>query len=200
VRAAIYCRVSTPDQVTENQERELRAVAARMGHDVVEVYRDHGVSGARGRDARPAFDAMCRAMTRREFDLVMAWSVDRLSRSLEDLVRFLNEVHSCGADLFLYAQGLDTRTPTGRAMFQMLGIFSELERAIIQERIRAGIARARASGVHCGRRPTDPELVRSILEALESPEKPSLREVARRHGVSVGTVVNVRERAKHAQG
>src|SRR5215468_1944176 len=95
-RAVLYLRVSTIDQTTANQERELREVAARAGWEVVKVYKDHGISGAKGRDARPAFDALHKAAARREFDLVMAWSVDRLGRSLQHLVSFLSEIHAAG--------------------------------------------------------------------------------------------------------
>jgi DNA invertase Pin-like site-specific DNA recombinase len=145
-RAVLYLRVSTIDQTTANQERELREVASRMSCEIVKVYRDHGISGAKARNKRPAFDALCRAGTRREFDVVMAWSVDRLGRSLQDLVGFLSDLHALGIDLFLHQQGLDTTTPSGKAMFQMMGVFAEFERAMIQERVRAGLARARAEG------------------------------------------------------
>src|SRR3954469_23621272 len=121
-RAVLYLRVSTIDQTTANQERELREVAGRMGCDIVKVYKDHGISGAKGRDKRPAFNALCRDATKRQFDVVMAWSVDRLGRSLQDLIGFLSDLHSLNIDLFLHQQGLDTRTPSGRAMFQMLGV------------------------------------------------------------------------------
>jgi DNA invertase Pin-like site-specific DNA recombinase len=97
MRAAIYLRVSTAEQTTDNQERELRAAADRMGHEVVEIYRDHGVSGAKGRDKRPAFDKLHRDATRRKFDVVMAWSVDRLGRSLQDLVAFLEHLRETRA-------------------------------------------------------------------------------------------------------
>src|SRR6201987_2706824 len=150
-RAVLYLRVSTVDQTTANQERELREVAERMGCEIVHVYKDHGVSGAKGRDKRPAFDALCRDAAKRQFDLVMAWSVDRLGRSLQDLVCFLSELHALGIDLYLHQQGLDTTTPAGKAMFQMMGVFAEFERAIILERIRSGIARAKASGTKSGR-------------------------------------------------
>jgi DNA invertase Pin-like site-specific DNA recombinase len=142
-RAVLYLRVSTIDQKTANQERELRQVAERMGCEITKVYKDHGISGAKGRDKRPAFDAMCRDASRRQFDGIMAWSVDRLGRSLQDLVAFLGEIHALGIDLFLHQQGLDTTTPAGKAMFQMMGVFAEFERAMIQERVRAGLARAR---------------------------------------------------------
>jgi hypothetical protein len=88
-RAVLYLRVSTVDQTTANQERELRQIAGGMGCEIVKVYKDHGISGAKGRDKRPAFDAMCRDASRRQFDVVMAWSVDRLGHSLQDLVNFL---------------------------------------------------------------------------------------------------------------
>ena len=145
-RAALYLRVSTTEQTTENQDLELRAVAGRMGCAITKVYCDHGISGAKGRDKRPAFDRLCRDAARREFDIVMAWSVDRLGRSLRDLIEFLSELHALGIDLYLHQQGLDTTTPSGRAMFQMMGVFAEFERAMIAERVRAGLARARANG------------------------------------------------------
>jgi DNA invertase Pin-like site-specific DNA recombinase len=127
-RAVLYLRVSTIDQTTANQERELREIADRMGCEITKVYKDHGISGAKGRDKRPAFDALCRDATKRQFDVVMAWSVDRLGRSLQDLVGFLSELHALRIDLYLHQQGLDTRTPAGKAMFQMMGVFAEFER------------------------------------------------------------------------
>src|SRR5215813_2655653 len=105
-RAVLYLRVSTTEQTTANQEHELREIAARMGCEVVRVYRDHGISGAKGRDGRPEFDRLCRDAAKRQFDLVMAWSVDRLGRSLQDLVGFLSELHALKIDLFLHQQGL----------------------------------------------------------------------------------------------
>ena len=110
-RVAIYTRVSTDRQTTENQARELRTVAARHGWTVVEVFEDAGISGAKGRDERPGLDAMMKAVARREVDMVAAWSVDRLGRSLIDLLDFLRELHAKGVDLFLHQQGLDTSTP-----------------------------------------------------------------------------------------
>ena len=151
MRAALYLRVSTDQQTTGNQYQELWAAAARAGWSIAEVFEDNGISGAKGRDQRPAFDRLHRAITRREIDVVMVWSVDRLGRSLQDLVAFLAELRAVGCDLYLHQQGVDTTTPAGRALFQMLGVFAEFERAIIVERVRAGIARARAAGKHCGR-------------------------------------------------
>jgi DNA invertase Pin-like site-specific DNA recombinase len=123
-RVAIYLRVSTAEQTTTNQRRELRAVAKRHGWSVVQEFEDAGISGAKGRKDRPALDALLRSVARREVDMVAAWSVDRLGRSLTDLLDFLRELHAKDVDLFLYQQGLDTSTPSGRAMFQMMGVFA----------------------------------------------------------------------------
>ncbi len=128
---AIYLRVSTSKQDTENQLRELCAVADRSGWEIWKVYEDAGISGAKGRDQRPGLEAMMKAVNAREFDMVAAWSVDRLSRSLTDLLGILQDLQEKGVDLFLHQQGLDTSTTAGKAMFQMLGVFAEFERGII---------------------------------------------------------------------
>jgi DNA invertase Pin-like site-specific DNA recombinase len=144
-RVGIYLRVSTTNgQTTENQRRELEAVAKRSGWDVVEVVEDKGISGAKGRDKRPAFDRLLKAVTAREIDMVAAWSIDRLGRSMQHLVGFLGELQAVGCDLYLHQQALDSTTPSGRAMFHMCGVFAEFERAIMRERINAGLARAKA--------------------------------------------------------
>ena len=150
-RVALYCRVSTDGQTTENQQRELHAAVERNGWTIAAEYIDHGISGAKGRKDRPQFDALLRAVARKEIDVVAAWSVDRLGRSLQDLVGFLSDLQAKNVDLYLHQQALDTSTPSGKAMFGMLGVFAEFERSIIQERVRAGLARARANGKTFGR-------------------------------------------------
>ena len=185
-RVAIYVRVSTGSQTTENQERELRAVAAKAGWEIIEVYRDAGISGAKGREERPAFCALCKDAARRKFEMVAAWSVDRLSRSLHDLTGFLKDLHALNVDLYLHQQALDTSTPTGRAMFQMVGVFSELERAVIRERIMAGLARAKAQGKKLGRKRTDRSVERKIQRALSRGDR-GIRNIAKEIGVGVGT-------------
>jgi DNA invertase Pin-like site-specific DNA recombinase len=189
-RAVLYLRVSTVDQTTANQERELREVAARAGWEVVHVYKDHGISGAKGRDKRPAYNAMMRDAFRRQFDVVMAWSVDRLGRSLQELVAFLGEIHALNIDLFLRAQGIDTTTPSGRAMFQMLGVFAEFERSIIQERVRAGLARAKAAGTKLGRPRIAPDKEAAIQAALSQPGR-SVRKIAAQFQVDPSTVQRI---------
>jgi DNA invertase Pin-like site-specific DNA recombinase len=191
MRAALYLRTSTLDQTTDNQERELRAAAARLGHEIVNVYSDNGISGAKSRDKRPAFDRLHKDAARRRFDLVMAWSVDRLGRSVQDVVAFLSELHASRVGLYLHQQGLDTTTPSGRAMFQMMGVFAEFERAMIAERVRAGMARAKATGTKSGkaigRPPIDPRRREAIRKAYQAGGI-GLRGVAAQFGVSVATV------------
>jgi DNA invertase Pin-like site-specific DNA recombinase len=163
-RVAMYLRVSTGEQTIANQERELMAAAERHGWTIAAVFKDEGISGAKGRDARPGFDRLCKAITRRQVDMVAAWSVDRLGRSLQHLVAFLGELQASKVDLYLHQQGLDTSTPSGRALFGMLSVFGEFERAMIVERTKAGMARARAQGKAIGRPVLDAEMRQKIAE------------------------------------
>lgn len=188
-RVAFYVRVSTDGQTTENQRLQLEKVAKARGWDVVAVFDDNGVSGAKGREHRKQFDQLIKDATRGKFDLVAAWSVDRLGRSMQDLVGFLNELHGVGCDLYLHQQAIDTTTPTGKAMFQMCGVFAEFERSMIQERVKAGLERAKAKGKTLGRRPIDKGTRQTILK--EHAAGFSLRKIATKAGVSVGTVHNV---------
>jgi DNA invertase Pin-like site-specific DNA recombinase len=142
-----------------------------------------------------------KGVARREFDLVAAWSVDRLGRSLSDLIDVLKELHAKEIDLYLHQQGLDTSTPTGRAMFQMMGVFAEFERAMIRERVMAGLARAREDGTRLGRRPieeVDAEKAAAIRSGLAA--KTGIRRLARDLGVGVGTVIRIRDGAAVTQG
>jgi DNA invertase Pin-like site-specific DNA recombinase len=190
-RVALYVRVSTTKgQTVKNQERELRSVGKRHGWNIVAVHADEGISGAKGRDKRPALDALLKMVARREIDLVAAWSVDRLGRSLQDLVTFLNELHAKGVDLYLHQQGLDTTTPAGKAMFQVMGVFAEFERAIIRERILAGLARARAEGRRGGRPRVSRQKEDAVREALGAGN--GIRASARLAGVGLSVVQRLR--------
>lgn len=150
-RVGLYLRVSTGDQTIENQRQVLQSVCQARGWTIAQEFIDHGISGAKGRDKRPGYDAMLKAVTRGKIDLVASWSVDRLGRSLTDLVAFLSEIQGAGCELYLDRQAVDTTTPSGRALFQMMGVFAEFERAMITDRIHAGIARARTSGTKSGK-------------------------------------------------
>ena len=187
MRAAIYTRVSTDHQTTDNQLNELRAVAERAGWVIVTEYTDNGVSGAK--DSRPAFDQLKKAAKRREFDVVLAWSVDRIGRSLQGLVAFLDELHALNIDLYLHQQGIDTTTPSGKAMFQMCGVFAEFERALIQERVKAGLQRARRQGKRLGRPRISPATERAIKVARNQGR--GIKAIASELQVGIGTVQRV---------
>ncbi len=188
-RVALYVRVSTDGQTVENQVRELKDVAARHSWRIVDMFDDNAISGAKGRDQRPAMRRLIEGIGRRDFDMVAAWSVDRLGRSLQDLVGLLGEMHAKGVDLYLHRQGLDTSTPAGRAMFQMLGVFAEFERAMIQERVRAGLARARAQGKRLGRPSVGPK-VEAAVRASRATGK-GIRKIASELKIGVGTVQRI---------
>jgi DNA invertase Pin-like site-specific DNA recombinase len=190
MRVAIYVRVSTDEQTTENQLRQLEEVAERAKWTIVAIYEDAGISGTKGRDRRPGFDKLCKDATRRRFDLIAAWSVDRLGRSLQHLVEFLGDIHGAGVDLYLHQQGIDTSTPAGKAMFQMMGVFAEFERAMIVERVNAGLARAKAAGKRLGRPKVSADTEAAIAADLKSGVP--LRKVARDRGVGVSVVQRVR--------
>ncbi len=196
-QAALYLRVSTGSQTTDNQRLELVAIAERCGWEIVAVYEDAGVSGAKGRDKRPQFDSLCRDAARRRFDVVMAWSVDRLGRSLQDLVAFLGDLHGCGVDLYLHQQGIDTTTPSGKAMFQMLGVFAEFERAMIRERVQAGLSRARQQGKRLGRPQTATSTEAAILADLNVGVI-GIRKIATKHGVGVSVVQRIKAGSQEA--
>jgi DNA invertase Pin-like site-specific DNA recombinase len=193
-RIAIYLRVSTSGQSVENQRHELHAAAERHGWQVVAEFKDQGISGAKGRDKRPGLDKLLQAVSRKEFDLVAAWSVDRLGRSLQDLVSTLGELHGKHVDLYLHQQGLDTSTPAGKAMFQMLGVFAEFERAIIVERINAGLARAKRTGTRTGRAFGRPRVDAKVEARVrrELTKGTGILKTAKLLGVGTGTVQRIK--------
>ena len=186
-KVAVYARVSTDNQTTENQLNQLRAIADKNGWVIVREFVDEGISGAKGRDKRPQFDALLKSAVRRDFDLVLSWSVDRLGRSLQHLVEFLNELHGVGCDLFLHQQAIDTTTPSGKAMFGMCGIFAEFERSIIQQRVKAGLERARANGVRLGR-PAISQGMKDEILAMRATGM-SMNKIAGEIGISKSVVV-----------
>ena len=192
-RVALYARVSTDKQSTENQLRELREVAQRLGWNVVGEFVDRGISGAKGPKDRPHLAALLRGVSRRDFDIVASWSVDRLGRSLIDLVSLLQELHATGVDLYLHQQGINTTTPAGKALFGMMGVFAEFERGMIQERVRAGLARAKAKGTKSGNpigRPTVASRVEDHIRELRAQGLGMLK-IAKYAGCGVSVVQRV---------
>lgn len=150
-RVAIYGRVSTNEQSTDNQTDFLQEIAERNGWTLVEIYVDEGMSGTKGREKRPQFDRLCKDMVRRKFNRILVWDISRLGRSLQHLVEFLDDVQSVNCHLYIHQSGLDTSTPSGQMMFQMVGVFSEFERSMISERVKLGLKRVKSKGVQLGR-------------------------------------------------
>jgi DNA invertase Pin-like site-specific DNA recombinase len=188
-RAAIYLRVSTDKQTIENQLRELRQIAERRGWQVVEQYSDAGIGGAKGRDQRPGLDQMLKDAQRRHFDVVMAWAIDRLGRSLLDLLGTIQTLEACGVDLYLDQQALDTTTPAGRLMFQVTGAFAEFERSMIRQRINAGLKRAIEQGKRLGRPKIGIVVEKRIQNQLQAVK--GILKVAKECGVGSGTVQRI---------
>jgi DNA invertase Pin-like site-specific DNA recombinase len=196
-RAAIYVRVSTDKQTVENQLRELRQIAERRGWEVVKEYDDAGISGSKGRNDRPGLDEMLKDAQRRRFDVVMAWAIDRLGRSLIDLLSTIQQLETCGVDLYLDQQAIDTTTPTGRLMFQITGAFAEFERSMIRQRIRAGLRRAVEAGKQLGRPKIDPALEKRIQSQLRAGK--GMLAIARDLGAGTGTVQRIAREMKAAR-
>ena len=151
MKAVIYARVSTSHQTVENQLLELRGAASRMNWTVAAELTDHAISGTKGRQDRPAWNKLFTMLQRREVNVVCAWSIDRLGRSIKELVGFMDEVQAAGVDLYVHQQAINTATPAGRMVFNIFASLGEFERELIVERTRSGLARARAQGVRLGR-------------------------------------------------
>jgi DNA invertase Pin-like site-specific DNA recombinase len=193
--AALYVRVSTDRQTVENQIAKLTEIAKARGWEIVATFNDAGISGAKGRKDRPGLDAMLKEAQRGAFDVVMAWSIDRVGRSLIDLLGTIQHLEACKVDLYLDQQAIDTTTPSGKLMFQVTGAFAEFERSMIRERVHAGLKRAVANGKVLGRRPVedDPEGAAKVRKARRLLAKGmGINRVADAVGLSNGTVARLR--------
>jgi DNA invertase Pin-like site-specific DNA recombinase len=190
-KAAIYVRVSTDKQTVENQLLQLRQIAERRGWEVVEQYHDAGISGAKGRDGRPGLDQLLKDASRRRFDVVMAWAIDRLGRSLIDLLGTIQTLEACGVDLYLDQQSIDTTTPAGKLMFQVCGAFGEFERSMIRQRVNAGLKRAVEAGKTLGRPRVSAAIEKRVQAQLRAGK--GILKVAREIGVGTGTVQRIKE-------
>jgi DNA invertase Pin-like site-specific DNA recombinase len=189
-RVAIYCRVSTSSQSTENQRHELQRLSEARDWNLVGQYSDDGISGTKGRNDRPALDAMLKAAVRREFDLIAVWSIDRLGRSLQHLVETINELKAVGVDLYIHQQAMDTSTPSGKMTFSIFGALAEYERELIRERVRSGLDRARRNGTKLGRPTNLNDSVRAAVIALRAADMP-IRRIASKLRVGTGTIYKV---------
>ena len=191
-RCAIYSRCSTSDQTVENQIRELKEIAERKGLIVVSQFSDEAISGSKGRDQRKGFDHLIKGAVRKDFDLILVWSVDRLGRSLQDLVSFLNEIHSVDCDLYIHQSGIDTTTPSGKIMFQMCGVFAEFERGMTSDRVKCGQERAKSQVKHIDRPSSLNEVLSHSIKYMRK-QGVEIRRIATDLKVGVSTVYKVLE-------
>lgn len=189
-RVAIYLRVSTlKGQNTDNQRLVLEEIAKKSDWEIVGIYEDKA-SGAKGKESRPAYKKLQEDATRRKFDMVAAWSIDRLGRSLQELVGFLNEIQAIGIDLYLHQQAIDTTTPAGKLFFHISSAFAEFERSIIVERVNAGLARAKADGKTLGRPKVSDKKEDEIRTMLKGGT--GILKTAKTLGIGTGTVQRIK--------
>jgi DNA invertase Pin-like site-specific DNA recombinase len=188
-KAVIYLFVGTLDETAAVQERGLRQVADQMGLQIVKLYRDDGISGTKGQK-HPQLQKLCLDAYNRKFELVLAWSVERLSYSLHDLVGFLSEMQALRIDLYLHKQGVDTTTPAGRAMFDVVSVFTEFERAVVRERFRSARAKAKQAGKKITKS-IDPLIENAIRDAIAKGDAGMIK-IANRFGVGTGTVQRIK--------
>ena len=194
MRVVIYSRVSTSKQTTENQHLELRKVAERNNWIIVQELNDNGISGSKGRKDRPAFDHLHKMIARREVDLVMVWSIDRLGRSITDLVALMGEMEAKGVDFYSHIQAIDSRTPAGKLSFAIFSAIAEFERGIIRERINAGLSRAKANGKKLGR-PTNVNENTKVAVKLMREKGSPIHTIAKQLKIGVGTTQKILQEA-----
>jgi len=193
-RAAIYARVSTPDQHLENQILDLRKLAAQRGFEVVHEYCDKGISGSKAK--RPGLESMLADARRGEFSVLLVAAFDRIARSTKNFLEIVDELHELGIEFISAREAIDTSGPMGRMFLTMVGSIAELERSLIVERIRAGMRRAKLEGQRLGRAPLDVDRAAIVRDRLSGM---SLTQTAKRHHVSRATVVRLVKEASQQQ-
>lgn len=193
-KAAIYARVSTPEQHVETQLYDLRKLAAQRGFEVVREYCDRGVSSSKTR--RPGLDSMLADARRGEYSVVLVAAFDRIARSTKHFLEIVDELNSVNIEFVSAREAIDTSGPMGRMFLTMVGSIAELERSLIVERIKAGMRRAKIEGRRLGRAPLEVDrdaLVRDRLSGM------SLTDVAKKYGISRASVVRVVRDAKQRE-
>jgi len=189
-KVCLYVRVSTQTQTTENQIQALREVAERSGYEIVKIYSDDGISGSKGREDRPALNQMMKDAVNRQFEMVMCWSIDRLGRSITNLIEIMNELNELKIDMFFSQQSIDTQTSSGRMIFGIFSSLASFERELIRERVMAGLDRARKNGVKLGRPSSVNDGVRNAVLILKE-KGVGVRETCRKLGIGCATYYSV---------
>ena len=190
MRAVIYGRVSTQKQTTDNQVLELREVCKRNGWTIVKEITDNGISGSKGRNLRPGFDELHKIVSRKDADMIVVWSIDRLGRSLSDLVAFMGELETKAINFYSHQQAIDSRTPAGKMSFAIFSAVAEFERNIIRERVMAGLARAKSEGKKLGR-PTNVNVNTGVAVKLLREKGASIHSIAKQLKIGVSTTTRL---------
>jgi DNA invertase Pin-like site-specific DNA recombinase len=193
-KAVIYARVSTKNQTVENQLQALREAAQRQGWYITTELTDEAISGSKGRRDRPGLDKLFDMIAKRDVDVVLCWALDRLGRSLQDLIALMNDMNAKGVDLYCHTQNIDTTTSGGRLLFSIMGSIAQFEREIIKERINAGLNRARAEGKKLGR-PSNVNANTAVAAKLLREKGASIGDIAKNLKIGVGSVYKVLEAA-----
>jgi DNA invertase Pin-like site-specific DNA recombinase len=196
MKVALYVRVSTNDQSTEMQKRELAEFIAARGWEVVHTYEDAGHSGAKA--SRPSLNQMMDDARKRKFKAVVVWKFDRFARSLKHLVTALEEFNELGIDFVSYKENADTTTSMGKAMFGMIGVMAQFERDMIRERVMAGLKNAKAKGKKLGPKITVNDLTKARIRDMRAQHNMSMAKIAAELDVSVGTVHAVLKESRSA--
>jgi DNA invertase Pin-like site-specific DNA recombinase len=186
-RVAIYARVSTGEQSCESQLHALRLAAERHDWKIIQEFTDEGFSGATGREKRPGYDALLKGIARRDFDKVLVWNIDRLARSMTELLKTLGELKAKGVGLYIDQLAIDTATPAGELLFNIAGAMAQFERQLIQSRVNAGLARAKAKGVKLGRKQFDDPKVIARVRKLRA-QGIGIVKIGKEVGIGTSTV------------
>ena len=189
-RCAIYTRTSTDRQHTENQLIKLKEIAKLKGYIVVKELEDKGISGSKGREIRTGFDTLMKGAVSKDYDMIFVWSVDRLGRSLPDLISFLTEMNSVNCNLYIHNSQLDSTTPQGKLLFSLLSVFAEFERSMISSRVKLGLQRAVAEGKKLGRPSRLNDGLIHSIQYMKS-QGVGIRKMSRDLGVGVSTIYKV---------
>ncbi len=189
-KTAIYMRVSTSLQTTDNQLVALQDYATRMNYEITSIYKDEGISGVKNQNQRPALNAMMKDVVKGKFSQILIYDISRLGRSLKDLVNILNDFNQSKVRLIFIQNGIDTSNSTGQMMFQLLGVFAEWERQTIVDRVNAGLVRARQAGKKLGRPSTINDSVISAVKLLRN-QNIGIRKISSQLRIGVGTVMKI---------
>ncbi len=189
-KTAIYMRVSTSLQTTDNQLVALQEYAFRMNYEITSIYKDEGISGVKNQNQRPALNAMMKDVVKGKFSQILIYDISRLGRSLKDLVNILNDFNQSKVRLIFIQNGIDTSNSTGQMMFQLLGVFAEWERQTIVDRVNAGLVRAKQNGKKLGRPTTINDSVISAVKLLRN-QNLGIRKISSQLRIGVGTVMKI---------